>query len=149
MVHDEGGDPMIRKSFLTLVLVVLGGLGLAVALGSTVARPAAASGSSPAQLGDQGWACPILLGFVHCLPPGTSLKSGGSPSLTALVFDTADPNATGAAFLGTEHVLRADVFEKGGRPPCPQDPPTFEYRDLRTTPLGIPYYACHRYDSSF
>ena len=140
---------MIRKHLLTLVLVVLGGLGLVVALGSTVAQPAAAKGSNPKQLGDQGWACPVLLGFVHCLPPGTSLKDGASPSLTALVFDTANPEATEASFLGMEHVLRADVFEKGGRPPCPQDPPTFEYRDLRTTPLGIPYYACHRYDSSF
>jgi hypothetical protein len=140
---------MLRKQVLALVLVVLGGLALAGALGSTVVQPAAAGANSPAHLGDQGWACPVLLGFVHCLPPGTALKSGGSPSLTALVFDTQDPNATDAAFLGMEHVLRADVFEKGGRPPCPQDPPTFEYRDLRTTALNIPYYACHRYDSSF
>ncbi len=140
---------MIRKHFVMLMLIALGGLGLTVGLGSIVTQPATAGGNSPAHLGDKGWACPVLLGFVHCLPPGTSLKDASSPSLTALVFDTDNPAATDAAFLGMEHVLRADVFEKGGRPPCPQDPPTFEYRDLRTTPLGIPYYACHRYDSSF
>jgi hypothetical protein len=77
------------------------------------------------------------------------LKDPSSPSLTALVFGGTDSGATDAPFLGTEFVLRADIFEKGGRPPCPQDPPTFEYRDLRTTDLGIPYYACHHYDSSF
>ncbi len=140
---------MIRKHVLTLVVIVLGGLALAVGLGTTVTQPAAAGGNSPDQLGDHGWSCPVLLGFVHCLPPGTSLKDASSPSLTALVFDTDDPAATEATFLGMEHVIRADVFEKGGHPPCPQDPPTFEYRDLRTTPLGIPYYACHRYDSGF
>jgi hypothetical protein len=114
-----------------------------------LAAPSFSKRNSPAQLSAAGWSCPFLLGAIHCLPPGTALKSAGSPSLTALVFDTSDPAATDAPFLGTEHVLRADVFEKGGRPPCPQDPPTFEYRDLRTTELGIPYYACHHYDSSF
>ena len=112
---------------------------------------ASSKSSSPAQLTSAGWTCPVLLGLVHCLPPGTGLKDPGSPSLTALVFDTQDSTATQAAFLGTEHVIRADVFEKGGaqQPPCPQDPPTFEYRDLRTTALGIRYYACHHYDSGF
>jgi hypothetical protein len=114
-----------------------------------VAAPSFSKRNSPVQLAEAGWSCPVLLGAVHCLPPGTGLKSPESPSLTALVFEGTDPSDADAAFLGTEHVLHADVFEKGGRPPCPQDPPTFEYRDLRTTALGIPYYACHRYDSSF
>ncbi len=114
-----------------------------------VAAPSFSKRNSPVQLAEAGWSCPVLLGAVHCLPPGTGLKSPESPSLTALVFEGTDPSDADASFLGTEHVLRADVFEKGGRPPCPQDPPTFEYRDLRTTDLGIPYYACHRYDSSF
>ena len=144
---------MIRKHFM-VSLIVLGGITLAVAIGSIVAGPAAAksnSNGSPQHLVDSGWSCPVLLGLVHCLPPGTSLKSAESPSLTARVFDTTDPSSDNAPFLGTEHVIRADVFEKGGgnQPPCPQDPPTFEYRDLRTTDLGIPYYACHSYDSGF
>jgi hypothetical protein len=114
-----------------------------------VAAPSFSKRNSPVQLAQAGWSCPVLLGAVHCLPPGTGLKSPESPSLTALVFEGTDPSDADASFLGTEHVLHADVFEKGGRPPCPQDPPTFEYRDLRTTALVIPYYACHRYDSSF
>jgi hypothetical protein len=123
--------------------------GLAIAGIGAAAATAVPSSPSPAKLTAAGWSCPVLLGAVHCLPPGTSLKGASSPSLTALVFETTNPAATEARFLGMEHVLRADVFERGGRPPCPQDPPTFEYRDLRTTDLGIPYYACHRYDSGF
>jgi hypothetical protein len=114
-----------------------------------LAAPSFSKRNSPAQLTAAGWSCPVLLGAVHCLPPGTGLRSPSSPSLTALVFAGTDPTVSEATFLGAEHVLRADVFEKGGRPPCPQDPPTYEYRDLRTTDLGIPYYACHHYDSSF
>jgi hypothetical protein len=114
-----------------------------------VAAPSFSKRNSPVQLAEAGWSCPVLLGAVHCLPPGTSLKNPESPSLTALVFEGTDPADADASFLGTEHVIHADVFEKGGRPPCPQDPPTYEYRDLRTTELGIPFYACHHYDSSF
>jgi hypothetical protein len=122
----------------------------AAALAAVVlAAPSFSKRSNPVQLAEAGWSCPVLLGAVHCLPPGTGLRDPSSPSLTAVVFGGTDPTAADAPFLGTEHVLRADVFEKGGRPPCPQDPPTYEYRDLRTTELGIPYYACHHYDSSF
>ncbi len=135
----------MRRVTIVAVLAVAA----AAALLSISASFASPQRNSPARLTAAGWSCPVLLDAVHCLPPGTSLKSGSSPSLTALVFETLDPAATDARFLGMEHVLRADVFEKGGRPPCPQDPPTFEYRDLRTTALEIPYYACHRYDSSF
>ena len=121
----------------------------AMLVATVLVAPSFSKRNSPAQLAEAGWACPVLLGAVHCLPPGTSLRAPASPSITALVFEGTDSTATEATFLGTEHVLRADVFEKGGRPPCPQDPPTFEYRDLRTTDLGIPFYACHHYDSSF
>jgi hypothetical protein len=114
-----------------------------------VAAPSFSKRNSPVQLAEAGWACPVLLSAVHCLRSGTGFRSPSSPSITALVFEGTDPTNANASFLGTEHVLRADVFEKGGRPPCPQDPPTFEYRDLRTTDLGIPYYACHHYDCSF
>ena len=121
----------------------------AATVAGIAALPVFSKNSSPAQLREAGWSCPVLLGAVHCLPPGTSLKSPGSPSLTALVFGTTDPTATEAPFLGMEHVLRADVYEKGAPRPCPQDPPLYEYTDLRTTPLGLEYYACHTYDSSF
>jgi hypothetical protein len=131
----------MKRMFLPLTAAALAAI--------VLAAPSFSKRNSPAQLTEAGWACPVLLGAVHCLPPGSGFKSPASPSITALVFEGTDPTATEATFLGTEHVLRADVFEKGGRPPCPQDPPTYEYRDLRTTDLGIPYYACHHYDSSF
>jgi hypothetical protein len=122
---------------------------LALAVAAIATLPAFSQGSNPAQLQEAGWACPVLLGAVHCLPPGTSLRDAKSPALTAFVFGGTDSNATDAPFLGTEHLLRADVFERGGQRPCPQDPPEFAYTDLRTTPLQIPYYACHTYDSGF
>lgn len=132
-----------------ITLVVVAVLGLAAAAFVSVAS---SKSNSPVQLTAAGWSCAVLFGAVHCLPPGTSVKDGASPSLTALVFGGTNTGAADAPFLGTEHLLRADVFEKGGQqqPPCPQDPPTYEYKDLRTTTeLPIPYYACHRYDSSF
>ena len=133
----------------------IGRAGAIVALALTVAGiatvPALSRGSAAQlqELKDAGWACPVLLGAVHCLPPGTDLRGGNSPALTAMVFAGTDPDAADAPVLGTEHLLRADVFERGGQRPCPQDPPTFEYRDLRTTELLIPYYACHTYDRGF
>jgi len=42
-------------------------------------------------------------------------------------------------------LVHVDVF-KGE--PCPTDPPSQEYTDLRPI-LGLPYFACHRYDSPF
>ena len=125
------------------------GAAATLVVAGAAAVPTLSKSSSPAQLREAGWSCPVLLGFVHCLPPGTSLKSPQSPSLTAVVFGTDDPAATVAPFLGTEHIIRADVYERGHPRPCPQDPPLHEYTDLRTTPLGLPYYACHTYDSGF
>ena len=125
------------------------GAAAAFVLAGIAAVPTLSKSSSPAQLTAAGWSCPVLLGSVHCLPPGTSLKDAASPSITAVVFATTDSAATDAAFLGTEHVIRADVYERGNPRPCPQDPPLYQYTDLRTTPLGIPYYACHTYDSGF
>jgi hypothetical protein len=131
-----------RITFATVAV-----LGLTVVAFVSVAS---SKSSNPVQLAAAGWSCPVVFGAVHCLPPGTGVKSPASPSLTALVFGGTNPNDADAPFLGTEHLLHADVFEKGGRPPCRQDPPTYEYKDLRTTiELPIPYYACHHYDSSF
>jgi hypothetical protein len=71
-----------------------------------------------------------------------------TPAFATLVFDTNDPGATDAAFLGTEQNLRVDIYERS-RPPCPQDPDGQEWTDLRPTPLQLPYYACHHFDSPF
>ena len=101
----------------------------ALAGGATLATagPAAADGVTPAQLINAGWTCiqphlaPTLL---LCAPtgkglpplPGTPGFAGRAPSYEFLVFESA----TGA-FLGTEHLLRPDIYQQG-QPPCPQQP---------------------------
>jgi hypothetical protein len=101
----------------------------ALAGGATLATagPAAADGVTPAQLSNAGWTCiqphlnPALL---LCAPPGKGLPplpgtpgfGNRAPSYEFLVFEFA----TGA-FLGTEHLLRPDIYQHG-TPPCPQQP---------------------------
>jgi hypothetical protein len=97
--------------------------------GATLATagPAAADGVTPAQLTAAGWTCipPRLFpALLLCAPPGTGLPplvgtpefADRAPSYQLLVFD----RATGA-FLGTEHLLRPDIYQQG-QPPCPQQP---------------------------
>lgn len=139
---------MIRKHILTIVLVLFGGLALAVALGSTVAQPAAAGGNNPAQLGEVAdWDCLYVLGAVHCAPPGglARVLDGSAEKMTFLVFATTDPADDDAGFLGTELIVRNDLFN--GQP-CPTDPPSGQYTHLLSL-IGLNYWACHRYDSPF
>jgi len=99
----------------------------ALAGGATLATagPAAADSVTPAQLTAAGWTCihPLRApALVLCAPPGTGLPPlPGSatfadrlPSYELLVFESA----TGA-FLGTEHLLRPDIYQQG-QPSCPQ-----------------------------
>jgi hypothetical protein len=92
-----------------------------------IAGPAAADGVTPAQLTAAGWTCIPPLRFpalTLCAPPGTGLPplpgmpgfADRLPSYELLVFE----HATGA-FLGTEHLLRPDIYQQG-QPPCPQQP---------------------------
>jgi hypothetical protein len=97
-----------------------------VALGAT-ARSAEARGVTPGQLTAAGWTCiqprlnPTLL---LCAPPGIGLPplpgtpgfADRAPSYEFTVFEFA----TGA-FIGSEHLLRPDIYEHG-KPPCPQQP---------------------------
>jgi hypothetical protein len=101
-------------------------LAATLAVVSTV--PAIASsdeGVSPGQLTDAGWTC--LQPHVDptqllCAPPGRGFPplpgtpgfDDRAPSYEALVFEFA----TGA-FLGTQHLLRPDIYAQG-TPPCPQ-----------------------------
>ena len=92
-----------------------------------MAGPASADGVTPARLTAAGWTCiqphlaPTLL---LCAPPGVSLPplpgtpgfADRLPSYEFLVFEFAM-----GAFLGTEHLLRPDIYERG-KPPCPQQP---------------------------
>lgn len=122
------------------LIAVIAVLGLFVAAG-----PAGAHGVSPAKLGNAGWTCfnvPDL--GVHCVPPASDFPpSIDAPpaSVTVRVFDTDNPTATDADFLGTELLIREDLFH--GQP-CPQDGGV--YHELFLGPLT--YYACHHYDTS-
>ena len=100
----------------------------------------ARGGPSPGQLMDAGWSCFVPPGEVmHCSPPGARAVPGsGAPSLTLRVFDTSDPNARDAAFVGTEHLIRADLYR--GQP-CPRDPGP----DGGYWPLPFGYLFCHHF----
>jgi hypothetical protein len=107
----------------TVVVAVTAAL---VAVGAA-AVPAKAEGVTPGQLTAAGWTCiqprldPTLL---LCAPPGVGLPplpgtpgfGDRAPSYEFMVFEFA----TGA-FIGTEHLLRPDIYENG-KPPCPQQP---------------------------
>lgn len=100
---------------------------LAAAGTLATANPASATGVTPAQLAAAGWTCiqPRLFPTqLVCTPPGVGLPplpgtpgfADRAPSYEVLVFDYA----TGA-YLGSEHLLRPDIYEQG-QPPCPQQP---------------------------
>jgi hypothetical protein len=125
-------------------------VGVLFVLVLAVGQPVAAKkGLSPAQLTAAGWDCfvPTEGDVVHCASPGglARVLSGDARTMTFLVFGTTDPTANEAPFLGTEHIVRADLFN--GQP-CPRDPPSMEYTYLLPI-LGLDYYACHHYDSPF
>jgi hypothetical protein len=111
-----------RRSRLALIA-------LTVALGTAGAAAVTAKADrvTPTQLSAAGWTCiqprldPTLM---LCAPPGAGLPplpgtpgfDGRAPSYEFLVFGFA----TGA-FLGTQHLLRPDIYANG-TPPCPQQP---------------------------
>jgi hypothetical protein len=113
--------------------------------------PAAVSagGPSPAQLTRAGWTCilppPEFNPNVHCLPANqlAGVISGEAEVVVALAFATDDLAATEARLLGTERMIRADIF--AGQP-CPTDPPSNEYSWLFPR-FGWDYYICHTFDS--
>jgi hypothetical protein len=111
------------KRHFTVLVALIAALGAAAATAVT----AKAQGVSPSQLSAAGWTCiqprldPTL---TLCTPPGIGLPplpgtpgfADRAPSFEFLVFETA----TGA-FIGTQHLLRPDIYEHG-TPPCPQQP---------------------------
>jgi len=114
---------------------------IAVLLVALLAQPVAAQGNGPAQLVKGGWLCLPFpsLGGVYCMPPGAFISS---ETVTARVFDTLDPYASDASYLGTALFVRADLHN--GQP-CPQQG-LDQYIPLDFTGDGITdYYGCwHR-----
>lgn len=101
-----------------------------------------AKGNTPAQLTQAGWTCMNVPGLgVHCIGPGAFKSLSTVP---VKVFDTADPGASDAPFLGTELLINDDIFN--GQP-CPQSEHG-EYDFLPAAATGFPadYWACHHYD---
>ncbi len=116
----------MRRAAISLVLAMM--------LVASFASQAMARGISPARLAAAGWTCFDVPGLgVHCMAPG---DSWGSPTVQLLYFDTTSPTDADADFLGTESLIRADLYN--GQP-CPTQG-LDDY--FLIPPLG--YYACHR-----
>jgi len=135
---------------------------LAVAAGLAAAG-AQAAGTGPAALQRAGWSClnpesafPANPN-VHCFPPGQleGVIAGTAESAMLKAFATADVNAEEAPFLGTERMIRVDLFNP--KAPCPTDPaggppgataspPLYEWSYLGPL-FGWDYYICHTFDS--
>ena len=109
-------------SWRRTVVIALTAVLAALAAAAVTAR---ANPVTPSQLSAAGWTCIQPLRFptqMLCAPPGVGLPplpgtpgfENRAPSYEFLVFDYA----TGA-FMGTEHLLRPDIYERG-TPPCPQ-----------------------------
>src|SRR5918995_197371 len=119
------------------LITIVGLLGLAT--GVAVAGVQAA-GVSPAKLQQAGWSCVNPAGAfpanpnVHCFPPGQleGVVAGTAETALLLAFATGDVNAEEAELLGTERMIRADLFHNQ---PCPTDPPGGPPGAASTPPL--------------
>ena len=114
------------RSHITRPMLVIALTAAVCAVGAT-AVTARADGITPRRLEAAGWTCiqprldPTL---TLCAPPGVGLPplpgtpgfEDRAPAFEVLVFD----HATGA-FIGTQHLLRPDIYERG-TPPCPAQP---------------------------
>jgi hypothetical protein len=105
------------------LLVVLATFALATS--ASVATVGAADGPGPGQLAQAGWACFLPPPFnpnVHCAPPGQlqGIEASTAQAGMFVAFATADLNATSAPLIGTERLIRGDLFHNQ---PCPTDPP--------------------------
>ena len=136
--------PTVRQRLVPIAVAALATLAVG-APGSS-----ASSGPSPAQLQLAGWTCfnpPVDVNrYVHCAPPGTweATVTRHTPSARLMTFDTFDVDATDASLLGTERMIRSDLY--AGQP-CPTDPPSGEYTSLDIDPFNLDYLICHTFDS--
>jgi hypothetical protein len=143
------------------LIAALAGVMVIVGAVATVGS-ASAGGLSPAQLQQAGWDClnpeaafPANPN-VHCFPPGQldGVVAGTTASALLVAFATSDVNAQEAPLLGTERMIRADLFHNQ---PCPTDPPGGPPGETTSPPLyewsylgprfGWDYYICHTFDS--
>ena len=113
------------KHAMRALLALVATIGAALAV--TVAAGGATGGVTPDQLIQAGWTCIRPLADPTrqiCAPPGVGLPplpgtpgfADRGPSYEFMVFEFA----TGA-FIGTQHLLRPDIY-LNGTPLCPQQP---------------------------
>jgi hypothetical protein len=119
----------MKKHIAILAAAALAAAGVA----ALAANAGAAGGLTVAALEQRGWSClpPAATpeNVYHCATPGQN-----STALNVLVFDAA-----GTSFLGTEHLIRADLYH--GQP-CRGTPEgTYQF-----VPIGPGYRACHHFD---
>ena len=141
--NDRGPGRGMRATRRLVAMVVV-----VAATAAISAAGASAQGLSPAQLTRAHWTCFLPPPFnpkVHCAPPGQleGVASGTARSATFLVFDTADVTSEDSPFVGTERLIRGDLYH--GQP-CPTDPPSYEYSWLFPR-FNWDYYICHTFDS--
>lgn len=115
-------------------------LAVSLVFAGSAAVSANGNGNSPAKRVNAGWNCFDVPGLgVHCQPPGAGASSATLPTQ---VFEGSDPTASDAHFLGTELLIRADLYN--GQP-CPQEGlDEWVGLDLFGGP-EIDYFACHHY----
>ena len=123
-------------------------LGAVAAAAVSVALAHAGGAPGPGVLAERGWTCFVPPGDrVHCAAPGAKLDADGlpaGPTLTLRMFDTADAGASEARFLGTELLVRGDLYRGQPCPTDPYDDPTTPGVERGYTPLPFGYLACHR-----
>jgi hypothetical protein len=121
---------LIHRWRVTVALAIV-----AVALG-VAATAASAGGLTAAQLQAQGWTCRIPAGetLLNCRSPGSEPLPAGPTEVSFLVFD-----ASGTTFLGTEHLIRSDLY---AGEPCRGTPSgTYDF-----IPVGPGYYGCYHFN---
>jgi predicted cobalt transporter CbtA len=141
------------------LFTIVGLLGLVAGVAVSAVQ---AKGVSPAQLQRAGWSCVNPAAAfpanpnVHCFPPGKleGVIAGTVATTLLMTFATTDVNAEEAPLLGTERMIRADLFHNqpcptdppGGPPGAASSPPLYEWSYLGPR-FGWDYYICHTFDS--
>ncbi len=135
--------PLITPSYWgpTMKYRFTGALLSLLLLSLTFSAVAYAGGQTASQLTKAGWACDNAgpHNWVHCLKPGFD------PTSESQIVKVFSPD--GSTFLGTELLLRADLYH--GQP-CAQDGGD-AYDLLPAFPAGpfpVAYHACHHFDTS-
>lgn len=91
--------------------------------------------------------------WIHCFPSTITfpddLANGVPATAQVKVFTNPDDTHEDQEFLGTELLIRKDLYENGEQL-CPQDlhegePGTYHY--LGDEFPFFPYYACHHFDT--